>query len=91
MEQTFVKADTLLTSKMNLSSNVCCGDPTHKHAGLTSKILNVCQAVLVHSPHEIISTAGKTGTTHDGSGTKAETYSSISATNQHQSRQKIYQ
>ena len=28
----------------------------------------------IHSPHEIISTAGKT---HDGSGTKAETYSSI--------------
>ena len=29
--------------------------------------------------------------THDRSRTKAETYSSISATNQHQLRQKIYQ
>ena len=31
------------------------------------------------------------GTTQDRSGTKAETYSSISTTNQHQSRQKMYQ
>ena len=46
---------------------------------------------LQHSPHEIISMAGKTGTTQDGSGNKAENYSSISATNQHQLRQKMYQ
>ena len=31
------------------------------------------------------------GTTRDGIETKAETYSSISATNQHQLRQKMYQ
>ena len=39
---------------------------------------------MVHSPHEIISTMGKTGQDHAKSGNHAEKYISISATNQHQ-------
>ena len=40
---------------------------------------------------KLLARQARPGTAHDGSGTKAETYSSITATNQHQSRQKIYQ
>ena len=40
---------------------------------------------------KLLAWQARPGTTHNGSGTKTETYSSISATNQHQSRQKIYQ
>ena len=40
---------------------------------------------------KLLAQQARPGTTHDGSGTKAETYSSILATKQHQSRQKIYQ
>ena len=37
--------------------------------------------MILLSPHEIISTAGNTSMTQHGSGSKAENYSSISATN----------
>ena len=40
---------------------------------------------------KLLAQQARPGRTHDGSGTKAETDSSISATNQHQSRQKICQ
>ena len=40
---------------------------------------------------KLLAWQARPGTTHDGNGTKAETYSSISATNQHQLRQKTYQ
>ena len=38
---------------------------------------------------KLLARQARPGTTHDGSGIEAETYSSISATNQHQLRQKI--
>ena len=40
---------------------------------------------------KLLARQARPGTTHDGSGTEAETYSPMSATNQHQLRQKIYQ
>ena len=40
---------------------------------------------------KLLARQARPGTTHNGSGTEAETYSSISATNQHQLRQIIYQ
>ena len=40
---------------------------------------------------KLLARQARPGTTHDGSGIEAKTYSSISATNQHQLRQKIYQ
>ena len=40
---------------------------------------------------KLLARQARPGTTEDGSGNKAENYSSTSATNQHQLRQKIYQ
>ena len=40
---------------------------------------------------KLLARHSRPGTTQDGSGNKAENYSSISATNQHQLRQKMYQ
>ena len=37
---------------------------------------------VAHTPLTLLARQARPGTTHDGSGTKAETYSSISATNQ---------
>ena len=40
---------------------------------------------------KLLARQARLGTTQDGSGNKAENYSSISATNHHQLRQKMYQ
>ena len=40
---------------------------------------------------KLLARQARPGKTHDESGTKAETYSSISATNQHQLEQKMHQ
>ena len=40
---------------------------------------------------KLLARQARPGITHDRSGTEAETYSSIPATNQHQLRQKMYQ
>ena len=40
---------------------------------------------------KLLAWQARPGTTQDGSGNKAENYSSISATNQHQLRQKMYE
>ena len=40
---------------------------------------------------KLLAQQARPGKTHDGSRTEAETYPSISATNQHQLRQKIHQ
>ena len=52
----------------------------------------VCVCVLMYTPlTKLLARQARPGITHDGSGTEPETYSSISATNQHQLRQKMYQ
>ena len=38
---------SFLKSKMSLSSNVCCGGQTHKHARQADQIRNVSQAMIV--------------------------------------------
>ena len=47
--------------------------------------------VTLHYVGTVSALQARPGMTKDGSGNKAENYSSISATNQHQLRQKMYQ
>ena len=50
------------------------------------------QIHLMYTPlAELIARQARPGTTQDGSGNKAKNYSSISAINQHQLKQKMYQ
>ena len=57
-----------------------------------SRLGKSTESNLIYTPlMKLLAWQARLGKTYDGSGTKAETYSSISATNQHQSRQKIYQ
>ena len=59
---------------------------------VSEKQLEQLASLCIYTPlTKLLARQARPGTTHDGSGTKAETYLSILATNQHQLRQKMYQ
>ena len=52
----------------------------------------LCFTNIIYTPlAKLLARQARPGMTQDGSGNKAENYLSISATNQHQLRQKVYQ
>ena len=52
----------------------------------------MCPRIKIYTPlAKLLARQARPGTTQDGSGNKAENYSSISATDQHQLRQKLHE
>ena len=79
--------DQFVDNSKNTNVYIACFTTSHARLMLYNKLDYLKEKVL----YTILAWQARPGTTHDGSGTEGETYSSISATNQHQLRQKIYQ